>query len=75
MKRLPGLQFTGMAIAALFGTAFGLISPASAQTVSSGYTSTAPKDCRVTSAGTEDDDSSILADLRSAIRLLTAVAI
>jgi hypothetical protein len=48
-----------MAIAALFGTAIDPISPASAQTFSSSYTSTAPKDCRVTSAGTEVDDSTI----------------
>jgi len=34
------------AAAALFAAASGLISPASAQTFSSSYTSTAPKDCR-----------------------------
>jgi hypothetical protein len=59
MKRVPCLQFAGMAIAALFGTAIDPISPASAQTFSSSYTSTAPKDCRVTSAGTGVDDSTI----------------
>jgi hypothetical protein len=59
MRRVPCLQFTGIAIAALFGAALGLISPASAQTFGSSYTSTAPKDCRVTSAGTEVDDSTI----------------
>jgi hypothetical protein len=59
MKHVPCLQLTGMAIAALFGTAIDPISPASAQTFSSSYTSTAPKDCRVTSAGTEVDDSTI----------------
>ena len=59
MRRVPCLQFTGIAVAALFGVAFGLISPASAQTFGSSYTSTAPKDCRVTSAGTEVDDSTI----------------
>ncbi|MEO8321523.1 MAG: hypothetical protein ABI561_24740 [Bradyrhizobium sp.] len=48
-----------MAIAALFGTAFDPVSSANAQTFSSSYTSTAPKDCRVTSAGTEVDDSTI----------------
>jgi hypothetical protein len=57
MRRVPCLQFTGIAIAALFGAALGLISPASAQTFGSSYTSTAPKDCRVTS--TEVDDSTI----------------
>jgi hypothetical protein len=53
------MQFTGMAVAALFGAVFGLISPASAQTFGSSYTSTAPKDCRVTSARNEVDDSTI----------------
>ena len=56
MKRIPCSQSIGMAVAALV---FGPISPASAQTFSSSYTSTAPKDCRVSSAGTEVDDSTI----------------
>jgi hypothetical protein len=59
MKRVPCSQPTGWAIAALFGSAFGLILPANAQTFGSSYTSTAPKDCRVASAGTGVDDSSI----------------
>ena len=59
MRRVPCLQFTGIAIAALFGAALGLISPASAQTFGSSYTSTAPKDCRVTGADTKVDDSTI----------------
>ena len=59
MKRVPGLQPTGLAVAALAGAVIGLISPANAQTFGSSYTSTAPKDCRVTSAGTEVDDSTI----------------
>lgn len=58
MRRVPCLQLTGIAVAALFGAALGLISPASAQTFGSSYTSTAPKHCRVTSAGTGVDDSS-----------------
>src|SRR6202165_1710860 len=37
----------------------GLIPPANAQTIGSSYTSTAPKDCRVTSAGNGVDDSTI----------------
>jgi hypothetical protein len=41
MKRFPCL-LTGLAVVALSG----LISPASAQTFSSSYTSSAPKDCR-----------------------------
>ena len=36
-----------------------LISPANAQTIGSSYTSTAPKDCRVRSAGNGVDDSTI----------------
>jgi hypothetical protein len=46
MKRVPHRQLTVPAAAALFAAAFGLISPANAQTFSSSYTSTAPKDCR-----------------------------
>jgi hypothetical protein len=38
---------------------FGLISPANAQTFGSSYTSSAPKDCRVTGAGNGVDDSTI----------------
>ena len=48
-----------IAVAALFGASSGLIAPANAQTISSSYTSTAPKDCHVTSAGTGVDDSTI----------------
>ena len=59
MTRVPCWQFTGIAAAALFGASFDQISPAGAQTFGSSYTSTAPKDCRVTSAGTEVDDSTI----------------
>lgn len=47
------------ALAALFGACFGLISPAIAQTFGSNYTSTAPRDCRVTGAGNGVDDSTI----------------
>ncbi|WP_247516325.1 hypothetical protein [Bradyrhizobium sp. 190] len=46
MKRVPHRQLTVPAAAVLFAAAFGLISPANAQTFSSSYTSTAPKDCR-----------------------------
>lgn len=59
MIRIPCWQFTGMAVAALLSAALGLISPASAQTFGSSYSSTAPKDCRVTSARNEVDDSTI----------------
>jgi hypothetical protein len=48
-----------VAVAALFGSPIGLMVPASAQTFSSSYTSTAPKDCRVKGAGNGVDDSTI----------------
>ena len=64
MKRVPRLQPAGLAVTALIcaGLVFavlGLASPATAQTFSSSYTSTDPKDCRVISAHTEVDDSTI----------------
>lgn len=66
MKRAPysrigsGMHvFAGIAMAALFCGSSGLISGANAQTFSSSYTSTAPKDCRVTSANTGVDNSTI----------------
>lgn len=59
MTPIPCWQFTGMAGAALLGAALGLISPVRAQTFGSSYTSTAPKHCRVTNAGTGVDDSTI----------------
>jgi hypothetical protein len=59
MTRVPRLQLTGIVLTALFGASFDQISSADAQTFGSSYTSTAPKDCRVTSAGTEVDDSTI----------------
>jgi hypothetical protein len=46
MKRVRRRQLVVPATAALFAAAFSLISAASAQTFSSSYTSTAPKDCR-----------------------------
>ena len=53
-----GMQVTlGMAIAALFCAGSGLISPANAQLFGSSYTSTAPRDCRVSGTGNGVDDS------------------
>ena len=46
MKRVPRRQLIVPAATALFAAAFCLISAANAQTFSSSYTSTAPKDCR-----------------------------
>jgi len=50
---------SGIAVAALVVAAPDLISSAKAQTFGSTYTSTAPADCRVKSAGTGVDDSTI----------------
>src|ERR1700737_5624385 len=56
----PGWQvILGTAAAALFCATIGLISAANAQTIGSSYTSTAPRDCRVTSAGNGVDGSTI----------------
>jgi hypothetical protein len=49
----------GIAVAALFCAGFGLVSGANAQTIGSSYTSTAPKDCHVSSAGNGVDGSTI----------------
>src|SRR4030088_1058971 len=49
----------GIVLSALFCACFGLISAANAQPFGSSYTSTAPKDCRVKSAGNGVDDSTI----------------
>lgn len=46
MKRLPRRQLAISAAALLIAAVFGPISPADAQTFSSSYTSSAPKDCR-----------------------------
>src|SRR6202521_819422 len=48
-----------IAVAAKLQAHLSLMTPASAQTIGSSYTSTAPKDCRVTSAGNGVDDSTI----------------
>jgi hypothetical protein len=59
MKRIGLHVISGVAAAQLFWASPGLIPPANAQTIGSSYTSTAPKDCRVTSAGNGVDDSTI----------------
>jgi hypothetical protein len=60
MKPIPHPHFAfGIAVAMLFCGGPGPISRAEAQTMSSTYTSTAPKDCRVVSAGNGVDDSTI----------------
>lgn len=60
MKRVPHHHFAfGIAMAVLFCAGSGLISSAEAQAIGSTYTSTAPRDCRVSSAGNGVDDSTI----------------
>jgi hypothetical protein len=66
MKRVPHLSVARgiqvileVSVATLFYASSGPIAPAKAQTIGSTYTSTAPKDCRVTSAGNGVDDSTI----------------
>ena len=59
MNRVPYHRthvIPGMAVAALFCAGSGLISPAKAQSFGSSYTSTAPRDCRVSGAGNGVDD-------------------
>lgn len=57
MKNVPGRHLAGMAIAALACTTASLICQANAQTFSSSYTSTAPKDCRMIGKPSELDGS------------------
>jgi hypothetical protein len=61
MKHHPAIVHVtlGIAVAALICANAGLISNANAQTIGSFYTSTAPKDCHVSSAGNGVDDSTI----------------
>jgi hypothetical protein len=48
-----------IAVATMLSAGLSLMAPANAQTFGSSYTSTAPKDCRVRSAGNGVDDSTI----------------
>jgi hypothetical protein len=57
MTRVPQRYLSFGIAMALFCAGFGLISNADAQTFGSSYTSTAPKDCRVSTAGNGVDDS------------------
>jgi hypothetical protein len=49
----------GTVLSVLLCAGFGSIPPANAQTSGSSYSSTAPRDCRVVSAGNGVDDSTI----------------
>jgi hypothetical protein len=57
MKCVPSWRPAGMALAVLFCTMPGLICQANAQTFSSSYSSTAPKDCRMIGKPGELDGS------------------
>ena len=59
MKRTGLHVISGVAAVPLLCGGPGLIPPANAQTIGSSYTSTAPKDCWVASAGNGVDDSTI----------------
>src|SRR5664280_2122918 len=52
-----GIGLSGMVLVLSICAGPGLISAAGAQTIGSFYTSTAPKDCRVSGAGNGVDDS------------------
>lgn len=57
MKHVSHLQLAGLAVAALSCAVPGVISPVNAQTFSSSYTSTAPKDCRMIGKPSDLDGS------------------
>jgi hypothetical protein len=59
MKRDLYSKAVNLTGAVSFGALLGLVSPAVAETFGSTYTPSAPKDCRVTSAHTGIDDSTI----------------
>jgi hypothetical protein len=60
MKRAPRHRLAfGIGVAMLFYAGFRPVSSAEAQTIGSTYTSTAPKDCHVSSAGNGIDDSTV----------------
>ena len=60
MKRIPFSPFAYLiASVTLIAASAALILQSDAQTIGSSYTSTAPKDCRVKSAGNGVDDSTI----------------
>ncbi len=58
MKRVPSPHVTfGLAVTALLSAGLGLISPGTAQTFGSSYSSTAPRDCRMIGKPSEFDGS------------------
>jgi hypothetical protein len=59
MRYIPSTVTIVVTTLTLFAASAALILQSSAETISSSYTSTAPKDCRVRSAGNGVDDSTI----------------
>jgi hypothetical protein len=59
MRYIPSTVTIVVTTLTLFATSAALILQSSAETIGSSYTSTAPRDCRVKSAGNGVDDSTI----------------
>ncbi len=59
MRYIPSTVSIVVAALTLFATSAAMVLQSSAETVGSSYTSTAPRDCRVKSAGNGVDDSTI----------------
>ena len=59
MRYIPSTVSIVVTTLTLFATSAAMVLQSSAETIGSSYTSTAPKDCRVKSAGNGVDDSTI----------------
>jgi len=59
MRYIPSTVTIVVTTLTLFATSAAMVLQSSAETIGSSYTSTAPKDCRVRSAGNGVDDSTI----------------
>ena len=59
MRYIPSTVTIVAATVTLFGASAALVLQSNAETIGSSYTSTAPKDCRVKSAGNGVDDSTV----------------
>jgi len=59
MRYMPSIVTIAVTTLTLFAASAALILQSNAETIGSSYTSTAPRDCRVTSAGNGVDDSTI----------------
>jgi hypothetical protein len=59
MRYIPSTVTIVVTTLTLFATSAAMVLQSSAETIGSSYTSTAPKDCRVKSAGNGVDDSTI----------------